>query len=167
MIVNLKVKDTDTREAQIFKEESTTLANIMKGEINTCLREIQKEAKIGDRDDIEGNQPTQVQEADIKQEEKSRTKDQLTTQVQGRNDDRKSKSIIASMTKEEKKLMIFDPYQHPNYHEVRWRNYTRISLKQWSEPMKKAASRDNPGRHQSREPIIQCFEGKASQVGGM
>ena len=106
-----------------------------------------------------------MQEADIKQEEKSRTKDRDAIQVPGRNDDRKSESAIQSMMKEEKKLMISEPYRHPHYHEIRWRNYTRTSLKQWSEPMKKATSRDNLGRHQSREPIIQCFEGKASQEG--
>ena len=67
----------------------------MKCEINTCAREIQKEAKIKDRNDIEGNHLTQVKEIDIKKEGKSRTKDRHAIQVQGRNDDKKSESIIA------------------------------------------------------------------------
>ena len=75
MIVKQKVKDIDAREARTSKEELTTSGNTMKGEINMYAREIQKEAKIEDRNDIEGNQLTQVQEIDIKQEGKSRTKD--------------------------------------------------------------------------------------------
>jgi len=54
------VKDNDARESQIPKEESTTSSNTMKGEINTCAREIQKEVKIEDHNDIEGKQLTQV-----------------------------------------------------------------------------------------------------------
>ena len=165
MIVKQKVKDINAREARISKEELTTSGNTMKGEINTCAREIQKEAKIEERNDIEGNQLTQVQETDIKQEGKSRTKDRHAIQVQGRNDDRKSESIIAPVMKEEKKLIKAEPYRHPHYHEVRWRNYTRTSPKQWFEPMRKTRSRDDLGRHQSRTPIRQCFEGKSSQEG--
>ena len=41
----------------------------------------------------------------------------------------------------------------------------QTSPKQWFNPMRKIRSRENPRRHQSREPIIQCFEGKASQEG--
>ena len=88
-----------------------------------------------------------MQEIDIKQEGKYRTKYRHAIQVQGRNDDRKSESIIAPVMKEEKKLIKAKPHRHPHYHEVRWRNYTQTSPKQWFKPMRKTRSRYDLGRH--------------------